>query len=137
MIVYNILDWFFTVFHTLLIVFSLFGWIWKPLRKLNLAALLLTAASWFIAGIFYGIGYCPLTDWHWSVLRELGETGLPHSYPQYLINRATGIQLQPLTADIITGTSFGVAFVISSFLNARDFIKKKKQAEKPQRKSHK
>ncbi len=126
MIIYHILDWFFTVFHTLLIFFNLLGWIWKPLRKLNLATLLLTFGSWLILGIFYGIGYCPFTDWHWSVLRELGETGLPHSYPRYLINRVTGINLAPLTVDIITATSAGIAFIISLFLNIRDYINDKK-----------
>ena len=126
MTVYNFLDWFFMGFHTLLIVFNLFGWIWKPLRKLNLAAILLTAGSWLILGIFYGIGYCPFTDWHWRVLRELGETGLPHSYPQYLINRVTGITLPSLTVDIITASSLAVAFVISLYLNIRDYLAKKK-----------
>ncbi len=126
MTVYNILDWFFTGFHTLLIVFNLVGWIWKPSRKLNLATILLTAGSWLILGIFYGIGYCPFTDWHWNVLRELGETGLPHSYPQYLINRVTGITLPSLTVDIITASSLGVAFIISLYLNIRDYLKKKK-----------
>ncbi len=125
MIIYSILDWFFTVFHTLLIVFNLFGWIWKPLRKLNLATILLTAGSWLILGIFYGIGYCPLTDWHWSVLRELGETGLPHSYPQYLINRLTGINIPSSTMDIITAGSLAVAFIISSYLNLRDYKKRR------------
>lgn len=126
MTVYNILDWFFMGFHTLLIVFNLLGWIWKPLRKLNLATILLTAGSWLILGIFYGIGYCPFTDWHWNVLRELGETGLPHSYPQYLINRVTGITLPSLTVDIITASSLGVAFIISLYLNIRDYLKKSK-----------
>ena len=126
MTVYNFLDWFFMGFHTLLIVFNLLGWIWKTLRKLNLATILLTAGSWLILGIFYGIGYCPFTDWHWNVLRELGETGLPHSYPQYLINRLTGITLPPLTVDIITASSLGVAFIISLYLNIRDYLKKSK-----------
>jgi hypothetical protein len=35
MTVYNILDWFFMGFHTLLIVFNLLGWIWKPLKNLT------------------------------------------------------------------------------------------------------
>jgi hypothetical protein len=48
-------DIFFIVFHTFLIFFNLFGWIFKPLRKANLVVLILTGASWFILGIFYGI----------------------------------------------------------------------------------
>ncbi|MCD4791284.1 MAG: DUF2784 domain-containing protein, partial [Bacteroidales bacterium] len=77
---YKFLDTFFVVFHTALIIFNLFGWIWKPTRRLNLITLLLTGASWFILGIFYGIGYCPLTDWHWQVLHKLGIYDVPNSY---------------------------------------------------------
>lgn len=121
----NILDWFFTVFHTLLIVFNLTGWIWRPLRKINLALLLLTAGSWFILGIFYGIGYCPLTHWHWNVLRKLGVTGLPPSYTQYLINRVTGIQISSYQADIITAAGLVIALIASSYLNVRDYLNKK------------
>jgi hypothetical protein len=25
--------------------------------------------SWFGLGLFYGIGYCPSTDWHWRIKR--------------------------------------------------------------------
>jgi hypothetical protein len=98
----------------------------ETFKKPNLATILLTAGSWLILGIFYGIGYCPFTDWYWNVLRELGETGLPHSYPQYLINRVTGITLPSLTVDIITASSLGVAFIISLYLNIRDYLKKSK-----------
>jgi hypothetical protein len=86
------LDVFFTVFHTLLIFFNLFGWIWKRTRRINLVCLLLTAGSWLILGIFYGIGYCPLTDWHFAVLERLGYTDLPSSYISFLVHRLTGLQ---------------------------------------------
>ncbi len=66
------LDIFFTVFHSLLVLFILFGWIWKKTRRLNLICILLTGASWLFLGIFYGLGYCPLTDWHFNILRRLG-----------------------------------------------------------------
>ncbi|MCK4992787.1 MAG: DUF2784 family protein, partial [Bacteroidales bacterium] len=81
------LDIFFTFFHTCLVIFNLFGWIWKKTRRLNLICLLLTAASWFILGIFYGLGYCPLTDWHFNILRKLGHTDLPDSYLSFLFTR--------------------------------------------------
>ncbi len=84
------LDVFFVVFHSALILFVLFGWILRPLRTIHLIVVLLTGASWFILGLFYGIGYCPLTDWHWQVLRQLGETGLPPAYVQYILQRSCG-----------------------------------------------
>jgi len=111
------LDVFFTWFHAVLIVFNLFGWMIRPLRKLNLIALLLTGGSWFILGIFYGIGYCPLTDWHWQVLENLGVQDLPPSYVQYLVKKITGISLTTKFADTITLISYFVALAISVWYN--------------------
>ena len=121
----HFLDWFFLLFHTTLIAFNLFGWAWKPARKWNLLTLLLTALSWFGLGIFYGIGYCPITDWHWSVLRELGHRGLPASYVQYLLDRVLGVEVSPIEADYLTVVSFFAAFLVSVFLNFRDYKKNK------------
>ena len=61
---YLLLDIFFVIFHSVLIAFSLAGWIWRKTRKAHLAVLSLTMISWFVAGIWYGFGYCPCTDWH-------------------------------------------------------------------------
>jgi len=71
---YRILDIFFVVFHTSVILFNLFGWIWRKTRKYNLILLVITGASWLILGLIVGtLGYCPLTDWHFDVLEKLGE----------------------------------------------------------------
>jgi hypothetical protein len=67
LVLYKVADSFFIIFHSVLICFNLFGWIPKALRKWNLFSLILTTFSWFILGIFYGFGYCFLTDWHWEV----------------------------------------------------------------------
>ncbi len=120
------LDIFFFVFHLALVIFNLFGWIWKKTRPLNLLVLLLTFASWFLLGLFYGIGFCPITEWHWQVLRELGETGLPTSYVNYLILRITGQTWPSRLVDYITVIAAVVAFVISLVLNIRDRIRSKK-----------
>jgi hypothetical protein len=117
----KILDIFFVVFHSSLIVFNVFGWIWKKTRKANLVVLLLTGASWFLLGIFYGIGYCPLTDWHFQVLDKLGKTGLPTSYTEYLAERITGINFRGDLVDALTMSVFLFALAISIFLNIRDF----------------
>jgi len=110
-------DYFFTVFHLLLILFNLFGWIWKPLRKAHLVVISLTLASWFILGIWYGWGYCPFTDWHWQVLRELGHTGLPSSYVSFLVTRITGFIPPVKWVDGITLGFALLAFVISLKVN--------------------
>jgi hypothetical protein len=67
------LDVFFLVFHASLILFNLFGWMFRKTRVWNLVTLLLTGLSWTLLGIFYGFGYCPFTDWHFQVLEELGK----------------------------------------------------------------
>lgn len=115
------LDLFFVIFHTTLILFNLFGWIPRRLRRANLVALLLTAASWLGLGIFYGLGFCPFTEWHWRVLRLLGETDLPRSYTQYLLVRLLGIRLAAATVDLLTAGSAAAALVVSAVLNARDW----------------
>lgn len=123
MITLHILDWFFTVFHTLLIIFNLTGWIWKPLRRINLYTLLLTAGSWLFLGLFYGFGYCPLTDWHFRVLYELGERGLPSSYTQYLIHRVINLSITSSQADAITLWGLIAALILSVYFNIRDYLK--------------
>ncbi|TVR81082.1 MAG: DUF2784 family protein [Chitinophagaceae bacterium] len=114
---YPVLDYFFLIFHFILILFNLFAWIWKPLRKAHLIVLGLTFASWFILGIWYGWGYCPLTDWHWTILREMGEVGLPGSYVTYLIDRLIGIRLSDTLTEVLTiGLAF-IALIISIKVN--------------------
>ena len=83
-----------------IIIFNLFGWAWDKTRRANLFLLILTGCSWFILGIWYGIGYCPVTDWHYRVLKSLDNNNLPNSYVKYLIDRITGIDLDPTMVDI-------------------------------------
>ena len=114
---YHVLDIFFLVFHTLLIFFNLFGWIFKAFRKANLIVLVLTGASWFILGIFYGIGFCPLTEWHWQVLHKLGQYNLPDSYISYLVERLTGFLPDAKMTDVLTLVLYFIALGISILVN--------------------
>ncbi|MCD6597268.1 MAG: DUF2784 domain-containing protein [Bacteroidales bacterium] len=122
---YEALNIFFLIFHSSLILFNLFGWIWKPLRKINLASLLLTGLSWFFLGIFYGVGYCPLTDWHYEVLNELGKTNLPSSYIQYLLDFFFNITVSQKTTDLCTMILFFLALICSLYFNYFNEIIKK------------
>jgi len=111
----------------LLIFFNLFGWIWRRTRIFNLEVLLLTGASWLFLGLIVGtLGYCPLTDWHFSILTRLGETGLPESYIKYLADRLTKMDFNSSLVDHVTLYAFLAALCISMFLNARDFREKKR-----------
>jgi len=125
MLSYKIIDIFFLVFHSSIVVFNLFGWIWKRTLRLNLITLLLTGGSWFILGIFYGIGYCPLTDWHFQVLRKLGKYDLPNSYMKYLGDRITGLDFNANLVDTLTMVCFMLAILISLFLNGRNWYRKR------------
>jgi len=113
-------NYFFFVFHTLLILFNLFGWLHPKTRKLNLITLLLTFGSWGILGIFYGWGYCFLTDWHYDILRRLGETGLPNSYIAFLVERLTGWLPEANLVNNLTVGLAVVALIASLGVNLRD-----------------
>jgi hypothetical protein len=128
--IWHLLDFFFVIFHSSLIIFNLFGWIWKRTRIYNLITLLLTGASWLFLGFIVGTpGYCPLTDWHFSVLNRLGVTDLPYSYVKYLADRLTGLDFNPSLIDNITLYSFLAALVISLCLNIKDHRAKNKHRE--------
>jgi hypothetical protein len=124
--IYNILDIFFVVFHSFLIIFNLFGWIWRKTRVWNLITLLLTGASWLILGWIVGaFGYCPLTDWHFAVLGKLGKTDLPNSYIKYLADRITGLEFSTVMVDKITLFAFLAALIISLVLNIMRPVKER------------
>ena len=116
---YKIADKFFYVFHVALIIFNLFGWIPKSLRRWNLVTLLMTAFSWFVLGIFYGFGYCFLTDWHWQVREKLGYTTDSNSYIHFLLIQLTPLSLEEDVVDVFTAVLFFLALMISVYVNVR------------------
>ena len=120
------LDIFFTAFHTSLVIFNLLGWIWKRTRRLNLICICLTGASWLILGIFYGFGYCPLTDWHFNILGKLGYTDLPDSYLSFLFTRLTGWQVEQSLVDALTLWGLVLALILSLYVNFRPRFKSRK-----------
>ena len=125
--IYIALDWFFLIFHTSLTLFNLFGWIYKNTRIANLITLLLTGGSWFILGIFYGIGYCPLTDWHFKILEKLGKTDLPVSYIKYLVDRIFNTDINVQLVETFTGFGFFIALAGAIFVNIKDYLDIKRQ----------
>jgi hypothetical protein len=78
------------------------------LRKLNLITLLVTFGSWGILGLLYGWGYCFLTDWHYDVLRQLGERGMPSGYIAFLVQKLTGWLPN---ATLVNGLTLGLAIM--------------------------
>jgi hypothetical protein len=119
------LDYFFSFLHIAFTLFNLVGWIWRRTRRIHLVTILLTAASWFILGIWYGWGYCFLTDWQWTIKEKLGERNLPSSFVKYFADKVTGSDIN--TSLIITSTLVGflLATILSIYLNIRDYRMRK------------
>jgi hypothetical protein len=116
---YNVANYFFFAFHIALIFFNLFGWIPERFRKWNLISLSLTAFSWFVLGIFYGFGYCFLTDWHWQVREKIGYSTESNSYIHFLITELTGFSPDEHLVDVFTAIFFFLAFGLSIYVNIR------------------
>lgn len=128
---YHLLDIFFVIFHTLLLLFNLTGWIWIKTRKINLVTLILTGASWSLLGWIVGVpGYCPFTDWHFNLLAKMGRTNLPDSYVKYLADRITGADFSQGFIDKLTLYSFLAALALSIFLNITDLAGKVRKKQK-------
>jgi len=122
MIGLRILDLLLTLLHFVIIGFNLFGWIWKRTRKLHLTVVGATAACWFILGIWFGIGYCPITDWDWQIKEKLGEHNLPDSFIKYYADMITGHSVNASLIDILTATGFFIAVLLAVYFN---FIQKR------------
>ena len=125
--IYRILDIFFVVFHSSLVIFNIFGWVFRKTRRLNLITLILTGSSWLFLGLLVGtLGYCPLTDWHFRILEKMGKTNLPFSYMKYLFDRITGLNIGEKLVDKLTLVVFVAALAASIIFNTRDFLRKRR-----------
>jgi hypothetical protein len=121
---YVVLNYFFFFFHTSLIIFNCFGWIFPKFRKLNLITLLLTVFSWFVLGIWFGWGFCVCTHWHWKVRFTLGYQDVSNSYIHFLILKITGIDFPEELVNVGTVVVFFSSLIISVWLNIRDYRRK-------------
>lgn len=117
----RLLDVFLTFIHLVIIGFNLFGWMWSATRKAHFICVLITAASWGLLGIWFGIGYCPVTDWQWRVKDQLGEHNLPASFIKYYADKISGKNISSSFIDMITAISFAIVALLSVYVN---FIKK-------------
>ena len=116
----HFLDYFFSFLHIAFTLFNLVGWIWQSTRRIHLITILLTAASWFILGIWYGWGYCFLTDWQWAIKEKLGERNLPSSFIKYFSDKLIGSDINTSLINSCTLIGFLLATMLSIYLNLRD-----------------
>jgi len=113
----GVLDLLLTLLHFVIIGFNLFGWIWKATRKAHLICIAITAGCWFILGIWFGIGYCPITDWQWHIKEKLGETNLPGSFIKYYADKISGRNVNDSFIDAVTSGCFFIAVLLSVYFN--------------------
>ena len=117
---YTFLDYFFNIFHSILVMFNLTGWAWQKTRRIHLMTISLTILSWFGLGLFYGWGYCPCTEWHWQIKYKLGETDLPYSYVKYYADKLTGFSCDSFVVDVTVVILGLLAFGLSCWFNWQD-----------------
>lgn len=82
--------------------------------------MLLTAISWFIMGLRYGVGYCICTDWHWQIRSALGIHDRDNTYIQFLVRMLTGWTPGDGMTRTATGAVFAIAAILTIVLNIRD-----------------
>ena len=105
------------VVHVLLIVACMIGWIFPRTRMAHLILMGMVLGCWFLLGPKYGIGYCPLTDWHWQVKENLGEEFLPNSFIKYLWDHIFPNPISPRAVNILTFVAFFISLAPALYLH--------------------
>ena len=123
------LDIFIGVIHALLILACLLGWIFPRTRRTHLILMGGVVGCWFLLGLKYGIGYCPLTDWHWQVKEQLGTSygALPVSFIKHVWDGALPWPIGARAADILTFAAFFTSVAITIYLNFFRRMPRKKE----------
>lgn len=119
--VLHFLDYFCILFHAVVVVFNVVGWIWRKTRRAHLVVILLTAFSWFVLGYFYGWGYCIMTDWHWRVREQLGYQVQAPSFIKWAIDSILGIDSSEEFMNNLIAIVFFAAMGLSFITNFRDW----------------
>ena len=84
--------------------------------------MVLTLGSWFILGRWKGAGYCPVSDWHWRLKRNMGGEAPEGSYILLLLRHLTRREPDPVAVDksVVAGTV--LILILSLWLNVRDWL---------------
>ena len=114
---YPFLNGAFHIAHISIIAFALLGWAFPSLRLFHLALLMLTLGSWFILGQWLGIGYCPVSDWHWRIKASLGEGRPKGTYIHHVLQKLTGKKLDSPRVDRMTTLMTIALAALSLILN--------------------
>ena len=116
---YRLIDGLFHSVHIFIILFVATGWIFSALLPYHLALISLTLACWFILGIWFGFGYCPISDWHWKFKGAVGEGRPDGSYIYVVLQRFSQRKLNAAVVDKVVLIGTLAIMGISLFLNLR------------------
>lgn len=114
------LDYLLALFHVSLTIFNVVGWMFSKTRRLQLLTMALTLGAWLIAGMWYGLGYCPLTDWHWDIKRKLGEVNLPASCIKYYADKFFQQDFDSVFVNNATGFVMAVLVIVTLIVNIKE-----------------
>jgi hypothetical protein len=78
-----------------------------------------------VLGIFYGYGYCFLTDLHWEIREKLGYDNPYNSYIRLLLSPVLPVSVSDKQVDTVTGVTFLLALVGSVVTNILDWRKRR------------
>ena len=120
---YTSIDSFFNLLHVFVVLVNCFGWAYKGTLKLNLAFLVITISSWCLLGIFYGIGFCFLTELHSIALNSIVYTKIPFSYLDYLLIERIGIKIDSTSISLISISAIFLSLTISIKKNFKEASK--------------
>ena len=95
-------DFLLTILHLFIIGFNLLGWIFKRTRKTHFWFAMATLGCWVILGVWFGFGYCPITDWQWHVKARLGEQNLQDSFIKYFADKVFNSNINADLVDALT-----------------------------------
>ena len=116
-IYYHLINSLFHSVHLLVILFVATGWMVSALLPFHLALTGLTLMCWFILGLWFGFGYCPISDWHWKFKGALGDGQPQGSYIHFVLQHMRKNKISAAVVDKVVLVGTVVIMGISLFLN--------------------
>ena len=107
---------FFHLVHLAIIFFFLFGWLLSQTVLAHFILSILILLSWYGLGFFFGFGYCLVTDIQWKTKKRMGQEPYTEYYIKYMLDKMTGLDLNPNTVNAITTYTFFIILLFSTAL---------------------
>jgi len=115
-IILYMMNIFFHLIHLAIVFFFLFGWLSSKTLLAHFLLSILILFSWSGLGIFYGFGYCLVTDIQWKIKKRMGQEPYTEYYIKYMLDKLTGLDLNSHTVNAITTYTFFIILLMSTVL---------------------